>query len=62
MEKFYKTVDKTLKGNRSYYNIVMRIWNGKTDKGQGIQGLLGPHGIGKRNLKRKEVIGFCNRE
>lgn len=61
MEKFYELVDKTIKENREYYNIVMGDWNSKIGKGEEIKGTMGPNGLGKRNQRGKKLIEFAIR-
>lgn len=59
IEGFYETVEKAIKENTEYYIIVMGDWNSKIGKGEKIQGILGPYGIGERNERGETLLDFA---
>ena len=61
VDEFYKVVEETIRENKEHYCIVMGDWNSKVGKGEEIQGVKGPYGLGEMNERGKRMVEFAMR-
>ena len=59
MERFYSALETTIDQNKEYYTIIMGDWNSKLGKNNLVRGILGPYGIGKKNVRGEKLIQFA---
>ena len=63
MEEFYSEVKDVVKENKEYGDIViiMGDYNAKVGE-ERHEDIVGPHGLGERNDRGEDLIGFCKEQ
>ncbi|MBP1527199.1 MAG: hypothetical protein H9Q66_04685 [Spiroplasma ixodetis] len=58
IEEFYENLERTKQECQEYFTILLGDWNAKIGKGE-AKGVVGPHGLGKRNERGDRLIEFA---
>ncbi|XP_060518450.1 uncharacterized protein LOC132697173 [Cylas formicarius] len=60
IESFYEDIKQLLKYTKPHdLNIIQGDFNAKVGKGEVIRGVVGPWGLGERNIRGDRLIKFC---
>ncbi|XP_060531554.1 uncharacterized protein LOC132705137 [Cylas formicarius] len=63
IESFYEDIKQLLKYTKPHdLNIIQGDFNAKVGKGEVIGGVVGPWGLGERNIRGDRLIQFCQEE